>query len=143
MPASQLLEVPAEIEILPAFEPVPAIDEDGDIADDFIDAVENLAPGAIATTGTDFPVYILVPGIGAETAIDAAALLVVPVFRWVFAWCRWKRGNRCIRRCRRTLAIFCSDWRNARGYCYLPTEACCTGWVLTPVAMWRKTPKVI
>ena len=73
--ASQRRRVSVPGKIRPAFEPVPAIDEKGDIADDFIDAVENLAPGAIATTGTDLPVYILVPGIGAETAIDAAALL--------------------------------------------------------------------
>ena len=74
MPASQLA-MPVEIEVRPDVDFILDLDDDDNIADDFNRAVENLAPGAIATTGTNLPVYILVPGIGAETAIDAAALL--------------------------------------------------------------------
>ena len=75
LPASQRPTVDAEVR--PAVDFIPDLDEDGGIADDFNDAVDNVAPGAIATTVTSAggPVYILVPGVGAETVIDAAALL--------------------------------------------------------------------
>ena len=75
LPASQRLAV--NVEVRPVFDPIPDSDKNGGITDDFIDAVDNVAPGAIATTvtGAGGPVYILVPAIGAETVIDAAVLL--------------------------------------------------------------------
>ena len=65
------------VEVRPVVGFIPDLDEDGNIADGFVNAVDSLAPGAIATTvtgGGDRP-YILVPGIGVETVIAAAALL--------------------------------------------------------------------
>ena len=64
-------------EVRPVVDFIPDLDDDSNnIADGFVDAVDSLAPGVIATTVTEAGrPYILVPGIGVETIINVAALL--------------------------------------------------------------------
>ncbi len=63
-------------EVRPVVDFIPDLDDDSNIADGFVDAVDSLVPGAIATTVTEAGrPYILVPGIGVETIINVAALL--------------------------------------------------------------------